>query len=332
MARRKTGRPIDGWLNFDKPRHMSSAQAVAKVRHLFQARKVGHAGTLDPLASGVLPLAFGAATKTISFMQEATKIYEIEIMWGAATATDDSEGAVIAESDNRPDRAAIEAALPDFIGTIEQVPPQYSAIKQDGKRAYALARAGQVVPLVSRKVRIDTIAILATTPHSLTLQVQCGKGVYMRALARDLGQCLGTYGHICALRRTKVGIFDENSIITLEKLSDLRHSAPDLTTLEPSHELSSETHGQMLDASLSPIHTVLADIPALVVGADFASRLRHGLTIPQDGLPDISQEIIAADRFCVYDANGLVAICYLEAAAIKSMKVFPSPDIVAPEA
>jgi tRNA pseudouridine55 synthase len=272
MARRKKGRAVSGWVNFDKPSGLGSTPAVSKIRRLFDAQKAGHAGTLDPLASGILPIALGEATKTVSFMQDADKTYEVEIVFGAATSTDDKEGEVIARSDARPETAAIEAALAQFIGEIQQVPPQFSALKKDGARAYDLARAGERVDLKPRRVRIDTICLLERPDKDrVRLAVGCGKGVYIRSLARDLGEVLGGFAHVGALRRTRVGRFDEKTALGLEKLDALGHIAPDLAAL---------------DACLLPLETALDDIPALALDADAASCIKQGQAIspPAAGL------------------------------------------------
>jgi tRNA pseudouridine55 synthase len=267
--RRKKGRAISGWVNFDKPLEMGSTQAVGKIRRLFDAQKAGHAGTLDPLASGILPIALGAATKTVSFMQEADKSYEVVVAFGSQTTTDDAEGAVMAESETRPDATAIETAFAHFTGMIEQVPPQFSAIRKDGQRAYKLARAGEAVDLAARKVRIDKISLLEMVDAAhCKLKVDCGKGVYIRSLVRDLGLFLGGFAHVSALRRTRVGRFDEKTVLGLEKLTALGHIAPDLAAL---------------DACLLPLETALDDIPALALSDDAASCIRQGQAIsPSD--------------------------------------------------
>ena len=260
--RRKKGRAISGWVNLDKPLEMGSTQAVGKIRRLFDARKAGHAGTLDPLASGILPIALGEATKTVSFMQEAAKSYEVVVAFGSETTTDDAEGEVMATSDMRPNAASVEAALGHFTGLIEQVPPQFSAIRKDGRRAYDLARAGEKVDLPPRRVQIDKITLLETmNGDQMRLKVECGKGVYIRSLARDLGRFLGGFAHVGALRRTRVGSFDEKTAFGLEKLTALGHSARDLAAL---------------DACLLPLETALDDIPALALSDDAASCIRQG--------------------------------------------------------
>lgn len=265
MGRRKKGRAISGWVNLDKPYEMGSTGAVNKLRYLFRAQKAGHAGTLDPLATGILPIALGEATKTVAFMQEAAKSYRVEMAIGSATNTDDIEGAVIADSPVRPATQAIKDALADFTGLIEQVPPQFSAIRKDGVRAYAAARAGESVELAARPVRIDAIRLLShDTPARAVLEVDCGKGTYIRSLIRDLGVHLGTRAHVANLRRTRVGPFDEKNALGLEKLTHLGHSAPDLAAL---------------DACLLPLATALDDIPALAIGDDAASRIKQGQAI-----------------------------------------------------
>lgn len=276
MGRRKKGRAISGWVNFDKPLSMGSTQAVGKIRRLFDAQKAGHAGTLDPLASGILPIALGEATKTVSFMQDAGKSYEVTVLFGAATTTDDREGALTDSNDMRPETADIEAALPHFTGHIEQVPPQFSALKKDGARAYDLARAGETVALAPRAVRIDAIKIMARPDNDrVKLKVDCGKGVYIRALARDLGRFLGGFAHVEALRRTRVGPFDEKTALGLEKLDALGHDARDLAALE---------------ACLLPLETALDDIPALALDDDTASRIKQGQAIlpPPSAVPALA--------------------------------------------
>lgn len=228
MARRKKGIKLDGWIIIDKPLGLTSSQVVGKARYLTKAQKVGHAGTLDPLASGVLPLGFGEATKTMPFIVDATKSYEFSMCWGTSTTTDDKEGEVLETSDIFPDVAEIKQVLDTFIGDIDQTPPAYSAIKVDGKRAYALARAGEDVQLKSRKVTLYSLKILCHDPDSqtTTLSVTCGKGTYIRSLARDLAEKCGSKAHVSMLRRTRVGPFSLKHAISLEKLEELSHSAP----------------------------------------------------------------------------------------------------------
>jgi len=261
MARRKKGRAVSGWLNLDKAAGNTSTAAVASVKRLFAAAKVGHAGTLDPLATGALPIALGEATKTVAFVQDARKLYRFTIRWGTATDTDDCEGSVIAVSEARPDPAAIAAALPAFTGTIAQRPPAFSAIKVAGNRAYDLARAGEEVVLAERAVVIDRLALVAVPDDDhAVFEVECGKGAYVRALARDLGRALGSFAHVVALRRRVVGPFDEAAMVTLADLIDAR-----------------EAGGvEALDRFLRPIGFALADLPEIVFSAGEAARIRRG--------------------------------------------------------
>ncbi len=257
MARKKKGDPIHGWICLDKPLEMTSTAAVSKVRWLFQAQKAGHAGTLDPLASGILPIALGEATKTVPYLMEADKVYEFTIAFGKTTDSYDAEGQVIAESDARPTREATEAALAQFIGPIQQVPPAFSAIKVDGQRAYDLARAGHDVELKAREVEVFDLTLDAFDTETATLNLHCGKGTYVRSIARDLCADMGVCGHVIALRRTQVGAFATKESITLEKLIDLVH------------------RGAHLEALLG-VETALDDIPALPVTQEEASRLKQG--------------------------------------------------------
>jgi tRNA pseudouridine55 synthase len=258
MARKRTGDDVNGWLALDKPVGLSSTKAMAIARRIFNAKRAGHGGTLDPLASGILPVAFGEATKTTAYAMGGTKTYRVVVRFGASTATDDAEGEVTANSDVRPTTEAIEAALPAFTGRIEQMPPAYSALKVDGQRAYKLARQGVTVRLEKRTIEINDLKVIARTdPDSVELEVVCGKGTYIRSLARDLALSLGTVGHVVVLRRTQVGPFRENRAISLAKLEELGHSPAAFEYL-------------------LPIETVLDDIPALAVTEGEAERLRQG--------------------------------------------------------
>lgn len=260
MGRRKKGLDIDGWVVLDKPDDMTSTDAVAAVRRIYNANKAGHAGTLDPLASGILPIALGEATKTVPFLMEAHKSYRFSIRWGVSTATQDREGAVIATSDIRPGAEDVAEALQAFHGEIEQIPPAFSAIKVDGERAYDLARAGEAVELKARTVVVHAIALEATDGECATILMRCGKGFYVRALVRDLAAALGAEGHVHALRRLAVGPFTESRSISLDALEDLRHK-----------DAASER--------LDPVETALADIPALAISGEDAFKLRQGRPI-----------------------------------------------------
>jgi tRNA pseudouridine55 synthase len=249
-----------GWIIIDKPEGMSSAHVVAKIKRLFKVKKVGHGGTLDPLATGVLPIALGEATKALPYILDSTKAYRFEIKWGEARSTDDREGEVIATSSHRPQRQDIENILPSFTGLIEQVPPIYSALKVNGKRAYALAREGQDVKLASRSVTIHSLMLLEALSNSATFEVVCSKGTYVRSLARDIATRLGTCGHVQSLRRTMAGPFHEKNAILLDSLIDIGHKA----------ELSSY---------ILPLQDALADILALEVTEIEGAKLRQGRTI-----------------------------------------------------
>lgn len=261
MSRKKKGEPVHGWLILDKPEGVTSTQAVGACRRIYNAQKCGHGGTLDPLASGILPMAFGEATKTVGYVMEADKDYVFTIRWGSSTTTQDREGEVTGTSDVRPSRAAIETALATFVGEIEQVPPQYSAIKVNGERAYDLARDGETVELASRKVNLYA-AELADVPSDdlAVIKVTCGKGFYIRALVRDIAAALGAEGHVAALRRTRVGAFAEGAAIELSILQQMSDKPA-------------------LDDMLVPLETALDDIPALAITGEEASRLRQGREI-----------------------------------------------------
>ncbi len=261
MARKRKGRPINGWVIVDKAVGPTSTDMVGKVRGLFQAAKAGHAGTLDPLATGILPIALGEATKVIAHVFDAPKEYRFTVKWGEARSTDDREGDILVRSDARPTRAEIEAVLPDYIGEVSQRPPAFSAIKVDGERAYDLARDGRPPELAPRTVWIESLTILGTPdPDHTEFALRCGKGTYVRAVARDLGEQLGCFGHIAALRRTAVGPFRESDAISLDMLGELRHKGA-------------------LDEARLPVEAALVDIPAVAVTGSEAERLRCGQSI-----------------------------------------------------
>ncbi len=261
MARKPKGQPIHGWIAVDKPTGISSSTVVARVKRALDAAKAGHGGTLDPLATGMLPIALGEATKTVNFVMDGRKTYTFEITWGAATATDDSEGEIIATSANRPTETEIRAALPRFIGRITQVPPVYSAIKIDGERAYARARRQEEVEIPPREVDVHDFRLvrMIDADHA-DFEVDCGKGTYIRALVRDLAQAIDTVGHISRLRRTRCGVFNEKASISLANLEALGHNAAN-------------------SAHLLPVETVLDDIPALALTVEEARRVSLGQAI-----------------------------------------------------
>ena len=258
FAARPKKRDVHGWIVLDKPVGMTSTHAVAVVKRAFSAKKAGHAGTLDPLASGLLPIALGEATKTVPFVMDGRKAYQFTVAWGSQTNTDDTEGKVIATSERRPDAAAIEALLPRFTGTISQIPPQFSAIKVAGERAYDLARDGEEVVLAARPVEIDALRIVSHDGASTTFEAECGKGTYVRAIARDLGLALGCLGHVAHLRRTRVGPFDVADAALVETLRESADSA---------------------QAALRPVSAALALIPEIVIQRDAALRLKRGQSV-----------------------------------------------------
>ena len=263
---RRDKRDVHGWVVLDKPIGMTSPHAVAVIKRLFSAKRAGHAGTLDPLASGGLPIALGEATKTVPFVMDGRKRYRFTVTWGEERDTDDTEGRIVRTSDIRPSAEAIEALLPQFTGLIEQIPPQYSAIKVQGERAYDLARDGEAVELKPRPVEIHQLTLVEQTDSSHSVfEAECGKGTYVRALARDIGRILGCFGHISALRRTLVGPFVENDMIPLEQLEALCHRA-------------AAGEASLADALL-PVETALDDIPALAVTRADAARLHRGQAV-----------------------------------------------------
>lgn len=303
MGRRKKGSPIHGWFVLDKPQNMTSTQAVGIIRRVFNAQKAGHSGTLDPLATGILPIALGEATKTVSFAVDGEKAYRFTVRWGAETETDDTEGAVAKTSDLCPDRASIEALLPQFHGEIMQVPPAYSAIKVDGARAYDLARDGETVVLDARPVFIDSLQ-LVDMPDATTsvFEARCGKGTYVRALARDMGRLLGCYGHVIALRRTQVGPFDEAIAVTMDELMGVSDSG------DP----------EQLARLLQPVEAALADLPELLVSQSDAASLARGQTVLIRGrdAPILSGPAYATSK------GRLIALGELAKGALHPTRVF----------
>ncbi len=304
MARKRKGNPVHGWIVLDKPVGMTSTRAVGRVRWLLSAQKAGHGGTLDPLASGILPIALGEATKTSAYIMDGAKTYRFTVAWGAQTDTDDSEGKIIHTSDARPDPDEIEAILAEFIGTISQMPPQYSALKVKGERAYDIARSGEQVALVPREVQIDRLEVVDHPDDSHSeFEVDCGKGTYVRALARDFGQKLGCFGHISALRRTRVGPFCEVDIISLEKLEELSHIG---------------ARQQDLAQVIRSVETVLDDIPALAVNASDAARLKNGQAVILRG----RDAPIHSGTVFVASGGTPVALAELKQGALHPKRVF----------
>jgi tRNA pseudouridine55 synthase len=298
-------RDVHGWIVLDKPVGMTSTNAVAVAKRLFAAKRAGHAGTLDPLASGLLPIALGEATKTVPFVMDGRKTYRFTVRWGEERDTDDAEGRAVATSVERPTPAAIEQQLPHFTGTIEQVPPCFSAVKVAGERAYDIAREGESVELKSRAVEIYHLALVATpdADHA-EFTAQCGKGTYVRALARDLGRALGCLGHVAALRRTAVGPFGESHMISLADLEALCHRA-------------AQGEASFADALL-PVATALDDIPALAVSRADAARLQRGQAVLMRG-----RDAPVLNGLVHVAASGqLVALAEIERGEIVPKRVF----------
>ncbi len=309
MARKRKGDPISGWINLDKPYGMTSTQAVGKVRRALNAQKIGHAGTLDPLATGVLPIALGEATKTISFVQDDIKTYRFTISWGEQRDTDDREGAIIATSNHRPIKSDIVDILPRYTGKIQQTPPTYSAIKIDGQRAYDIARDGEIPELKPRTVYVEKLELLDARKDEADFEMICGKGTYVRSLARDIGNDLGTKGYISALHREKVGIFQTQNAISLDILSEMDYVSA-------------------RNEYLLPLQTVLDDIPALILKEDETAKIRNGQTLNFVSRPNFERltkiglgkkESILA---LTLHNNVPIALVEQERAEIKPVRVF----------
>ena len=305
MGRKRKGLAISGWINLDKPAGMTSSACVNAVRRATGAAKLGHAGTLDPSATGILPIALGEATKTMPYVTDSSKRYAFTVHWGARTTTDDADGEIVETSDVRPDRAGIEAALPAFVVAIEQVPPAFSAIKIDGERAYAKARAGEDFVLASRIIDVHDFALLEIIDENQArFTVTSGKGAYMRALARDLAIALGTCGHLSDLRRMSVGPFDESASISLEKLEELGHSAA-------------------ASSILLPVETALDGIPALALSEREADMLRYGQAVPILRPQDKERIASAGDDgiVLVLEATTPVALVRVDGIQIRPVRV-----------
>lgn len=305
MARRRSGRPIHGWVIVDKPSGVTSTATVGAVRSLAGAAKAGHGGTLDPLATGVLPIALGEATKTIPYVVEGRKAYRFTVRWGEQRDTDDAEGKVVATSSSRPSEEAIKAILPRFTGTIEQIPPMYSAVKIEGRRAYALARADLHVDLPARTIVVDRIRLVDCPDHDhAVFEVESGKGAYMRALARDIAAALGTHGFVARLRRTAVGPFSEDAAIALDMEQGVGHS------------------GSILEQVL-PVKAALAGIPALALTEAEARRLQRGQAVAV--LPVIRRfpcEPVSKDMVvCAMAEDRPVALAQIRGGEIRPLRI-----------
>lgn len=312
MSRRRCCEKIDGWLPVDKPRGMTSSQVVSRVRRLLGACKAGHAGTLDPLATGMLPIALGEATKTVSFIMDGLKIYRCRMRWGTETRTDDEEGEMVANCDQYPKKEQILEVLPRFLGHIMQIPPDFSAIRINGARAYDIARGGSDVILAPRPVHVHRLELLSIdSVDSATFEIECGKGTYIRSLARDMGRILGCFGHVSALRRLKVGPFSEKDLISLEHIEYLSHIR----------------HGQVgscvrftdeLSLVLKPVAASLDDIPVFAVNRQDADRLRNGQSI----LSCVDISSIHDKPVRVLCSGALVALGVVECGKLRPTRVF----------
>lgn len=303
--------PISGWIVLDKSVGMTSTQAVGKVRWSFNAAKAGHGGTLDPFATGVLPIALGEATKLMSYVLDGDKTYRFMVRWGEARATDDLTGEVTQSSEAWPTPEQIRVSLPRFMGTITQMPPQFSALHVDGQRAYDLARKGEEVPLHPREVHVHRFDYLGSpSPHEAEFEVECGKGTYIRALARDMGQMLGCFGHVSALKRLKSGPFTLEKAVATEKLlalgEEFRHKGAGLDGLQ---------------AMILPLTSALDDIPAVSVSTQEAQRLRQGQDIRLHPLR-IEESMRNSPVIAAKDALGLVALTQLKWESLQPVRVF----------
>ena len=304
--RKPKGRPISGWLILDKPVDFGSTEAVSKIKWLFKAQKAGHAGTLDPLASGMLPIALGDATKTVPYVMDGRKIYEFTVSWGEERATDDLEGEATRTSDNRPDEQSIRDLLPKYTGVIEQIPPQFSAIKIAGERAYDLAREGEIVEIPSREVEIHRLTLLKAETDQAHFEVECGKGTYVRSLARDFGRDLGCYGHISGLRRSYVAPFAEDTMVPLAELVKLE-------SIEDQDERLAALDSYLIDTS-----EALSSLPHLAISEDQARRIRSGNPIILRGR---DAPLPAPEAYATMSGD-LVAIGAIEEGEFRPKRVF----------
>jgi tRNA pseudouridine55 synthase len=308
LQRKREKRDVHGWLVLDKPVGMTSTHAVSVVKRAFQAKRAGHAGTLDPLASGLLPIALGEATKTVPFVMDGRKVYRFTVRWGEERDTDDAEGRLTATSVERPTAAAIRALIPRFSGVIEQVPPRFSAVKIEGERAYDLARDGEPVELAPRSVEIHRLELTEMPdPDHTVLAAECGKGTYVRALARDMGRALGCLGHVVALRRTAVGPFAENIAVGLESLQAIGQA-----------EIASEVVGLPV---LLPVEAGLADVPSLRVSPADAGRLARGQAVLLRG-----RDAPLMEGWVWVSTHGtLVALAQVEKGELRPRRIFNLP-------
>jgi tRNA pseudouridine55 synthase len=308
---KKKGRPISGWLVFDKPIGMGSTEAVSKIKWLFQAEKAGHAGTLDPLASGMLPIALGEATKTVPYVQDGAKVYRFTVAWGEERSTDDLEGPVTKTSEKRPSEAEILALLPKYTGVIMQTPPQFSAIKIAGERAYDLAREGETVDIPAREIEIGRLELIETTPEGNSVfEIECGKGTYVRSLARDMGRDLECFGHIATLRRTEVDPFTAEDLVTLEQLEAAVPQAREGEEVVLSYTA--------IDAYIVDTGAALECLPQVAITDDAAAKIRLGNPVIIRG----RDAPVEAEEACATARGKLVAIGAIEAGMFKPKRVF----------
>jgi len=339
VARRgkKKGRPISGWLVLDKPVGMGSTEAVSKIKWLFQAEKAGHAGTLDPLASGMLPIALGEATKTVPYVQDGAKIYRFTVAWGKERSTDDLEGPVTKSSDGRPAETDVLALMPKYTGVIMQTPPQFSAIKIAGERAYDLAREGETVDIPAREVEIGRLDLIEHGADHTVFEVECGKGTYVRSLARDMGRDLGCFGHIAELRRVEVEPFTQEDFVTIAELEAARFGVPrfgvprfgvqgednaDAAAATDSIEAADAIEAQIdfgaIDALLVDTAAALDCLPQIAISDDAATKIRLGNPVIIRG----RDAPVEAEEVCATARGKLVAIGAIEQGMFKPKRVF----------
>ncbi|MEI9415392.1 tRNA pseudouridine(55) synthase TruB [Mesorhizobium sp. Cs1321R2N1] len=324
MARRgkKKGRPVSGWVVLDKPVGMGSTEAVSKIKWLFQAEKAGHAGTLDPLASGMLPIALGEATKTVPYVQDGAKVYRFTVAWGDERSTDDLEGPVTKSSELRPAEAEVRALLPKYTGVIMQTPPQFSAIKIAGERAYDLAREGGTVDIPAREIEIGRLDIVEHKPDQTIFEVECGKGTYVRSLARDMGRDLGCFGHISELRRVEVEPFTPEDFVTIAELEAARFGAQGEDKSDPEADPADAVEVPIdfdaIDGLLVDTSAALDCLPQIAISDDAATKIRLGNPVIIRG----RDAPVEAEEACATSRGKLVAIGAIEQGMFKPKRVF----------
>jgi tRNA pseudouridine55 synthase len=320
VARRgkKKGRPISGWVVLDKPVGMGSTEAVSKIKWLFQAEKAGHAGTLDPLASGMLPIALGEATKTVPYVQDGAKIYRFAVAWGQERSTDDLEGPVSKSSDRRPAEVDVLALMPKYTGIIMQTPPQFSAIKISGERAYDLAREGETVDIPAREVEIGRLDLIEHGADRTIFEVECGKGTYVRSLARDMGRDLGCFGHIAELRRVEVEPFTQEDFVTIAELEAARFGRQADEDADAADMPDPPVDFDAIDALLVDTAAALDCLPQIAISDDAATKIRLGNPVIIRG----RDAPVEAEEACATVRGKLVAIGAIEQGMFKPKRVF----------